>query len=455
MAEYLDKTGLTYLWSKIKAKFDAKADKTALDEKADETTVNALGKRIDNLIMPSGKESSAEVIDARTGYDGTSYDTLGTAIRTQVNRLNEDLGDLADIYTQYLDPNTLENKKLWTGTADKSYNESWGYFNAYDVFEVNAGIYTFLDDIYVEYSYLVGSDNKFIKLTTYLGISDLNWHGDITFTEHVKLYISIYRTDSSDRKCRMIRKRDIEESKVPYEKGIFLVKLNNKTSIPISQVDGAYMANYSIFDQAYIKGSELVANRITPTSGNSIAHYTAVKMTNNVISVKAKIKFYRYAFSTFIAEANGMTKVTDVTKKSIHINISRTKYYIGYFNGYNLINIKTGDMSGVEEGSEKTVGFDLDISTNTITVYLPNGETITDTNEVWASVTGAYAMWEHYIDVTSQDFTCNHFTKLYAKDSDGNVLCDDFKRMDGSIGVSPQGYVYGQFTNLNPDGWTF
>ena len=35
MAEYLDKTGLTYLWSKIKAKFDAKADKTALDAKAD------------------------------------------------------------------------------------------------------------------------------------------------------------------------------------------------------------------------------------------------------------------------------------------------------------------------------------------------------------------------------------------------------------------------------------
>ena len=109
MAEYLDKTGLTYLWSKIKAKFDAKADKTALDEKADKTaldakadktaldekadktTVNALGKRIDNLIMPSGKESSAEVIDARNGYDGTTYDTLGTAIRTQVNDLNEHL----------------------------------------------------------------------------------------------------------------------------------------------------------------------------------------------------------------------------------------------------------------------------------------------------------------------------------------------------------------------------
>ena len=91
MAEYLDKTGLTYLWSKIKEKFDAKADKTALDAKADKTTADALGKRIDNLILSSGTESSAEVVDARTGYDGTAYDTLGTAIRNQFSELNGDL----------------------------------------------------------------------------------------------------------------------------------------------------------------------------------------------------------------------------------------------------------------------------------------------------------------------------------------------------------------------------
>lgn len=82
MAEYLDKTGLTYLWSKIKAKFDAKADKKETD---------ALGKRIDNLILSSGTESSAEVVDARTGYDGTAYDTLGTAIRNQISELKGDL----------------------------------------------------------------------------------------------------------------------------------------------------------------------------------------------------------------------------------------------------------------------------------------------------------------------------------------------------------------------------
>ena len=53
--------------------------------------VDALGKRIDNLILSSGTESSAEVVDARTGYDGTAHDTLGTAIRSQVSELKGDL----------------------------------------------------------------------------------------------------------------------------------------------------------------------------------------------------------------------------------------------------------------------------------------------------------------------------------------------------------------------------
>ena len=57
--------------------------------------VDALGKRIDNLILSSGTESSAEVVDARTGYDGTTYDTLGTAIRTQVSELKSDIAEIS------------------------------------------------------------------------------------------------------------------------------------------------------------------------------------------------------------------------------------------------------------------------------------------------------------------------------------------------------------------------
>ena len=59
--------------------------------------VEALGKRIDNLILSSGTESSAEVVDARNGYDGTTYDTLGTAIRSQVSEIKDDLTDISNL----------------------------------------------------------------------------------------------------------------------------------------------------------------------------------------------------------------------------------------------------------------------------------------------------------------------------------------------------------------------
>ena len=57
--------------------------------------VEALGKRIDNLILSSGTESSAEVVDARNGYDGTTYDTLGTAIRSQVSEIKSDIAEIS------------------------------------------------------------------------------------------------------------------------------------------------------------------------------------------------------------------------------------------------------------------------------------------------------------------------------------------------------------------------
>lgn len=84
-----------------------KGEKGEKGESDYKPAVDALEKRIDNLILSSGTESSAEVIDARTGYDGTAYDTLGTAIRTQISDINEDLVN----YSVKLDK--LKQKRLF------------------------------------------------------------------------------------------------------------------------------------------------------------------------------------------------------------------------------------------------------------------------------------------------------------------------------------------------------
>ena len=58
--------------------------------------------QINQIISPSGEApSAAEVQNARIGADGVTYDTLGTAIRTQVNNLNNDLDKLEVVMDLY------------------------------------------------------------------------------------------------------------------------------------------------------------------------------------------------------------------------------------------------------------------------------------------------------------------------------------------------------------------
>lgn len=116
--EFLSFEGLQRLVDNINEKFNAKADKKETD---------ALGKRIDNLILSSGTESSAEVVDARIGYDGTAHDTLGTAIRSQVSELKGDLTDLTN--AEIIQPTIFENTGCSGRGIYKQNNQTSKMFN--------------------------------------------------------------------------------------------------------------------------------------------------------------------------------------------------------------------------------------------------------------------------------------------------------------------------------------
>lgn len=211
--------------------------------------------------------------------------------------------------------------------------------------------------------------------------------------------------------------------------------------------------NLSNFKNAYILNKKLVANDTSGTSDVS-AQYTVAKMGNTVNKIMLKGIFDTNTTIAIITEPNGMTNVTDVTNRSIHITFGANGCSVGYFDNKALTNIKNISWDGDYIGKEVTIGFE--ISGNAITVYLPNGNTLTVTNEKLISCGGKYALWEHYMGgLNKRIFHSAQFTKIYAEDADGNVLCDDFNRENGSIGISPQGYVYAQFTNENQTGWSF
>lgn len=95
--------------------------------------------RIDNLIVSSGSDSSAEVIDARTGYDGTVYDTLGEAVRTQASDMKKEIVKFKDFDYCYLPRYTEANQnKYWSSAGTMNNVDGWVAFNP---FKVNAGTY--------------------------------------------------------------------------------------------------------------------------------------------------------------------------------------------------------------------------------------------------------------------------------------------------------------------------
>lgn len=63
-------------------------------------TNNAVGEeraRLNNLIADTGTASGDEVVDARVGYDGTTYDTLQEAITEQVKNVRKDLSTISEL----------------------------------------------------------------------------------------------------------------------------------------------------------------------------------------------------------------------------------------------------------------------------------------------------------------------------------------------------------------------
>ena len=158
--------------------------------------VEALGKRIDNLILSSGTESSAEVIDARVGYDGTAYNTLGTAIRTQVNQLEdgyitfEKFGAKGDGTAD--DTSSIENaieyakeNNLWIkSNASKTYLIS----KVLDFSDVNVDLYgaTIKTSIAYESIIEINKSNQVSNVFRNVVIDCNNISGGIKFVKGIK-----------------------------------------------------------------------------------------------------------------------------------------------------------------------------------------------------------------------------------------------------------------------------
>ena len=208
--------------------------------------------------------------------------------------------------------------------------------------------------------------------------------------------------------------------------------------------------DYGIFVEPYIKNGELVANELVGDGiGSAKGHYTGVKMDAHISKMMCKAKFFPNASVALVTTDLGSCMVTNVTFGSVHLVFSLTGCAVGVFDTKDHLRGIEYLSYTITAGEELAFGFDINETTNTLTIYLPNGTTQTVTDSTISSLNGRYAIWEHFSNTSEGDFASCRMTKFYCKDTTGEVLEDDFNRFDGAIGVAPTGQVYRQFTSHN------
>lgn len=181
----------------------------------------------------------------------------------------------------------------------------------------------------------------------------------------------------------------------------------------------------------------------------ALGHYTGVKMDANIAKLMCKARLYQDGDVAFVTTKLGSSVVSHITSGSIHLVFGLDNCSVGIFNSAGTLRNLSNLSYSVAEGAEVSFGFDVNESTNTLTVYLPDGSIQTVTNDAIATTNGRYAIWEHYTETYNNEFVSSKITKFYCKDTSGEVLEDDFKRFDGAIGVAPTGQTYRQFTTHN------
>ena len=96
---------------------------------AEEEFLNA---RIDGIIAPTGEAPSVEeVLDARTGADGTNYASLGAAVRGQVTDLKSNLNDLGETVSDVIKLTSIVTLFAEKNSGDATLPEGFSTGNGY------------------------------------------------------------------------------------------------------------------------------------------------------------------------------------------------------------------------------------------------------------------------------------------------------------------------------------
>jgi len=208
--------------------------------------------------------------------------------------------------------------------------------------------------------------------------------------------------------------------------------------------------DFTKFNKAYIKNERLCCNDVNSAS---TAHYLGVEtLTDKPQWMKAGVIWEEGitgGVAAIIANKNGLKSVSNITSKSLHIVFTDTKFDIGLFDsGVNaIIHTYVYPTACLRDNTtEYMFGFKVD--SLGLTIYA-KGETIvynsiTDGRD-YLDYAGKYCTFEHFY--TGLGKCRPQFNWIEVKDTNNEVIYDDFIRPMGLPIQNNTGYKYIQITN--------
>lgn len=390
--------------------------------------------RINNIIAHNNDTAgNTELIDIRTGADGTVYGSAGSAVRNQISSLDRDMSMLLSDGKNMIDPDEIIEGYYINTRGEVKANESLCVTEAISV--IGAHSYTLS---------AATSPGLFAYLTVFASDDSVASHTTVSATQMLNGYTF---TPASDGYVRISCPITAAQNELQLEEG------SSKTEYEPFGKEFIGGKNFDIYTFPYIRKGKVRCNK---DSANHTAWYAGVDCGQKVNFIRARWIWEKGDSSGAVAliiNPNGIYKISDITDISLHLVITATKVRLDVLgNRYGsmyyqtLINEDITAMA-LDGTTEHEASLTVSEGSDSCTVVL-DGVSYTNSFAPDATITGIgqvigqYATFEHYCDDDRDSKSMPMFTHFSAKHGDTWLVYDNFNRQDGQLTVTPQGKAY-------------